>query len=302
MVILQAMEINGDTAQLNTPHIFNFAECLHFLDRGYDDCLYTIEGEAVLKPLRIGGEQGLIKTSPKSDTLKVERVAGELNLTKAARYITEWFDLKRDLQPFYQLLDQHEQLSWMSTRYHGLRLMGIPDLFEALCWCVIGQQINLTFAYKLKRRLVENYGSFLKHDSKKHYFFPEPEALAALSVEALREMQFSRRKAEYIIGIARQFADGTLSKSAVSDLSSSRKMLKRLIEIRGVGPWTANYALMKAIQQPNCITYDDTGLQSAVSSVLGLDRKPSRKEIESFFEPFAGWESYLNIYLWRTLS
>ncbi|SHF10434.1 DNA-3-methyladenine glycosylase II [Fodinibius roseus] len=296
------MEFHHDTAQLNTPHIFNFAECLHFLDRGYDDCLYTIEGKAVLKPLRIGKEQGLIKISPRSDTLKVERIAGELNLTKATQYVTEWFDLKRELQPFYQLLDQHEQFSWMSTRYHGLRLMGIPDLFEALCWCVIGQQINLTFAYKLKRRLVENYGSFLKHDSTKHYFFPEPEVLAALSVESLRDMQFSRRKAEYIIGIARQFVRGDFSKQQLQNQETYQQMVTQLKTIRGVGDWTANYVLMKSLQKMNCITYGDTGLQSAVSSIMNLDRKPTRSEIENFFKPFRGWESYLNIYLWRKLS
>jgi DNA-3-methyladenine glycosylase II len=79
-------------------------------------------------------------------------------------------------------------------------------------------------------------------------------------------------------------------------------MLKRLKEIRGVGDWTANYVLMKSLGRTDCITYGDTGLQSAVSSILELDRKPTREEIIRFFEPFAGWESYLNIYLWRTLS
>ena len=296
------MEIDRDTVQLTTPHIFNFEECLHFLDRGYDDCLYTIGDEAVLKPLFIDGKRGLVRVSPESGKLNVARVFGELDLGQAARYVAEWFDLERDLHPFYQLLSQHKQLSEMADRYHGLRLMGIPDLFEALCWCVIGQQINLTFAYRLKRRLVENYGSFLTHNGQPHYLFPKSEVLADLSVEELREQQFSRRKAEYIIGIAREVADGSLSKTALSKCSNSDEMLKRLTDIRGVGPWTANYVLMKSLQQPDCITYGDTGLQSAVSSLLRLDRKPTKEEINSFFEPFAGWESYLNIYLWRSLS
>ena len=301
LVILRAMKTSHNTVQLDTPRIFSFEECLDFLDRGYDDCLYTIEEGAVLKPLCLDGERGLIKVVPIMDGLKVEQLSGELNLTKAARYVSDWFDLGRDLKPFYQLLNHHEHLSWMTTRYHGLRLMGIPDLFEALCWCVIGQQINLTFAYRLKRRLVETYGRFLTHNGQKHYLFPKPEILADVSIEELREMQFSRRKAEYITGIARQYAEGRLSKAALSKCSDSKQMLNRLTEIRGVGPWTANYVLMKALQQPDCITYGDTGLQSAVSSMLDLDRKPTKEEVDSFFAPFAGWESYLNIYLWRTL-
>lgn len=63
---------------------------------------------------------------------------------------------------------------------------------------------------------------------------------------------------------------------------------------------TASYVLMKSLPQPDFITYGDTGLQSAVSFLLKLDRKPTKKEVDSFFEPFVGWESYLNIYLWRT--
>ncbi|GAA5521355.1 hypothetical protein LQ318_06375 [Aliifodinibius salicampi] len=181
-------------------------------------------------------------------------------------------------------------------------MMGIPDLFEALCWCVIGQQINLTFAYRLKRRLVERYGTSITYKLQRHHFFPKPKILAQITIDELREMQFSRRKAEYIIGIVQQFAEEKLSKSFLANLPNKQQRLKSLIKIRGVGEWTANYVLMKSLKQMNCITYGDTGLQSAVFSLLNLKRKPTRKEIEDFFEPFTGWKSYLNIYLWRTLS
>src|SRR5699024_950376 len=299
------MIVTDNTIRIPKPNIFSFDECLHFLDRGYDDCLFTIEKERLIKPLRMDGEEVLIAVSDDTDTLKVEILSGngsQKGLEETAGFVSSWFDLDRDLRPFYQLLAQDSRLSDMAGRFHGLRLMGIPDLFEALCWCVIGQQINLTFAHRLKRRLVETYGTTLEHDSEKHYFFPEPRILAGLSVEKLKKMQFSRRKAEYTIGIARQFAAGELSKEAIGKLPGSKQMLARLKNIRGVGPWTANYVLMKSFQQPNCITYGDTGLQSAVSSMLDLDRKPTKEEVDSFFEPFAGWESYLNIYLWRILS
>ena len=53
-------------------------------------------------------------------------------------------------------------------QYYGLRTLGIPDLFEALSWGIIGQQINLTYAYTLKRRLVEQFGSYVEWDGRKH--------------------------------------------------------------------------------------------------------------------------------------
>ncbi len=301
-----SMFSNTETIRILKPEIFSFSECLCFLDRGYDDCLYSIDGTSVQKPLRVEGNKALIRVEEDDKSLKVEMLSGdditEDALKEVADYVSAWFDLQRDLRPFYQLLKESDRFSWMSDRFAGLRLMGIPDLFEALCWCVTGQQINLTFAYRLKRKLVETYGTSIIYNSSRYFYFPEPEVLAGLEINDLKELQFSRQKAEYIIGIAKEFSEGNLAKNDLANFDTSKQMLARLKEIKGVGDWTANYVLMKSLQQLNCITYGDTGLQSAISSILDMDRKPTRQEIEAVFEPFAGWESYLNIYLWRTLS
>lgn len=291
--------------QISKPNIFSFSECLQFLDRGYDDCLYTVYDDRVIKPLQIEGHPSLVQVKENKGKLEITILKGPISksvLEKVADYVIAWFDLDRDLKPFYHLLGQNKQFIYMRKKYYGLRLMGIPDLFEALCWCVIGQQINLTFAHRLKRQLVEKYGTFITYNTRRHYFFPAPEILADLKKEDLKKLQFSRQKAEYIIGIAKDFADGKITKQSLGNLDSCQQMLDRLKEIRGVGDWTANYVLMKTLKQMNCITYGDTGLHSAVSSILKLDRKPKRDELHSLFEPFSGWESYLVIYLWRTLS
>lgn len=299
------MNTAENTIDLRKPQIFDFKECLHFLDRGYDDCLYQLRADRVIKPLQADGKQFLIQIRESGDHLRAEVLAGDLTppaQEQAGRYVTEWFDLDQELDDFYALLREQPRLAFMPEKYYGLRLMGIPDLFEALCWCVIGQQINLTFAYRLKRALVETYGERIVYDDNSYYYFPDAEKLAGLSVEELKELQFSRQKAEYITGIAREFAEGNFSKAALSRLEDTEAMLSRLKQIRGVGDWTANYALMKCLRRKDCITYGDTGLQSAVSALSGLDRKPTRSEVESFFAPLSGWESYLVIYLWRTLS
>ncbi|SMO46263.1 DNA-3-methyladenine glycosylase family protein [Fodinibius sediminis] len=295
------------TIYLKKPDLFSFPECLHFLDRGYDDCLYHIDinRKSVYKALKIGADRYLTRVSDHEDELKIEILLGDTSEEYEQgikNYIIDWFDLKRDLKPFYCKLNNYENLSWMTNRYHGLRLMGIPDLFEALCWCVTGQQINLSFAYRLKRRLVEAYGRSVTYDGKTFYYFPEPEVLFRLEISAFRKLQFSRRKAEYIIGISQQFAEGEMTKKQLGSCENRTEMLKRLLKIRGVGEWTANYVLMKSMGRTDCVTYGDTGLQSSVSSLLELNRKPTRKEIERVFAPFKGWESYLNIYLWRSLG
>lgn len=299
------MPAKSNHLHIAKPDIFDFSECLHFLDRGYDECLYSIVGNRILKAFYVGGEPVLFRVGEENDLLLIEILAENTlpdRLEKVRDYVVEWFDLERDLQDFYRLLSQDSRLAFMKDRYFGLRLMGIPDLFEALCWCVIGQQINLSFAYRLKRRLVETYGSKLTYKSRSYHLFPSADILSSLSVNELRKLQFSRNKAEYIIGIAKEFASGQITKNLLVDLSNTEQMIKRLTNIRGIGEWTANYVLMKSIKRMDCITYGDSGLNSAVSSILELEKKPTREQINTLFQYFTGWESYLVIYLWRTLS
>lgn len=91
-------------------------------------------------------------------------------------------------------------------------MMCIPDLFEALTWAIMGQQINLTFAYKLKQRFVEHFGECLTFEGNTFWLYPTYERIATLSVEELITLQFTVRKAEYVIGVAKAMTNGELTK------------------------------------------------------------------------------------------
>jgi len=193
-------------------------------------------------------------------------------------------------------------LKRLAERYYGLRLIGIPDLFEALAWSVIGQQINLNFAYTLKKRLVEAFGEKVTGDGRDFCLFPSPETVAGLSPETLLKMQFSRNKTEYLVGIARRITSGELSKEIIlkegNDLNAMRA---KLLEIRGVGQWTADYVLMKCFRLPSAFPIGDVGLHNALKIQLGLPQKPSLKEIEKIAAGWKDWEAYATFYLWRSL-
>jgi DNA-3-methyladenine glycosylase II len=217
-------------------------------------------------------------------------------------YIATWFDLERDLAPFYKLLKKNKQLAFMANKYAGLRMIGIPDMHEALCWCIIGQQINLAFAHTLKRRLTEQYGESLEHDGHTYYAFPEPIILAGLTVEELKLLQFSTRKAEYVIGVSQLMAGGELSKEKLEQLPGFEAQVAELVSIRGIGVWTANYVLMKSLGRMQSITYGDAGLNKALQTIAGFEKNPSAAMVNEYFKPFKGWEAYLVFYFWRSLS
>lgn len=284
---------------------FSFNECLWFLNRNFDDCMHTVYTGSVRKALLIDQLPVLLEISMIRQHLRVQVLRGEINDQTEPfirNYITEWFNPDEDIAAFYKLLVRHKSLAYMPEAFKGLRLIGIPDLFEALAWSIIGQQINLPFAYRVKRRFVEKYGSSILYDDVLYHIFPSWETVANLNPDDLCEMQFSRRKAEYIIGLADAFVRGEISKQQLAGLPDFISRQKALTNIRGIGIWTANYALMKSLKEPSCIPYGDAGLLNALMNHKIIREKSDSKEMNTFFKKFPGWESYLVFYLWRSLA
>jgi len=264
--------------------------------------MHRVTQTSVTKPFRVGEQVTLLEISQKQEDLSVQFRGGDIIEEALLReQVIALFDLETDLSPFYERLEADAELAFMTTDYYGLRLIGIPNLFEALCWSIIGQQINLSFAYSLKRRIVELAGEQIAYDGHVFHAFPTPARMASLTVEELRPLQFSGRKAEYLIGVARTFESGEISKSQLLALPTAEAMVQKLVTLRGVGEWTAHYSLMKSLKIPTSIPYGDVGLYNALFALKRLPKRPSRAELASVFDSFQGWEAYLTLYLWRSL-
>ena len=175
-------------------------------------------------------------------------------------------------------------------------------MFETICWAIIGQQINLKFAYTLKKRLVEGYGEKMEYDNEEYFLFPTPKAISKLQVVDLKPLQFTTRKAEYIIGIAKLFNEGIIKKEELAIEKDYEKLKNRLILIRGVGAWTADYTIMKCFDINDAFPIADVGIHNALKGILGLDKKPTIEEIEKLSVNWSGWEAYATFYLWRSLN
>ncbi len=293
------------TIRIKTPKIFSFNETLSFLDRDYDECLYELSDKAVSKLIHLSDGKGIIKIYQKRESLEIElqkREISELNLQEVKDYVIEWFDLTRNIEPFYTLLDKHKELSYFTKEYYGSRIISIPNLFEAICWAIIGQQINLTFAYKLKRLLVEKYGEKEIVNNQVYFTFPTPEILAKASRNDLISMKFSRQKIDYLMNISNAFLEGQISKEILFKCKNTNERIEQLTAIKGIGVWSANYVLLKSFQDMSCITYGDSGLNKAIHVIYKTNKKPSKNKIDSIFKGFKNWESYLNFYLWKSLK
>ncbi len=293
------------TISIGIPTHFSFNETLSFLDRGFDECLYNLTGNTVSRLINLSDGIGIIKIYQKKDNLEVELQKAKIskyNLQEVKDYVIEWFDLTRNIEPFYKLLNKHKELSYFTKEYSGSRIISIPNLFEAICWAIIGQQINLTFAYKLKRLLVEKYGEKEIVNKQIYRSFPTPKILAKADRNDLIEMKFSRQKIDYLMNISNAFLDNQLSKEILLNCKNKGERVERLTAIKGIGIWSANYVLMKSIRDMSCITYGDSGLNKAIHTIFKTEKKSSKNEIDVIFKGFKNWESYLNFYLWKSLN
>jgi DNA-3-methyladenine glycosylase II len=290
--------------EIYPPAEFNFEECLIFLGRSSLEVLYQINEGFVYKLIKVKESLILCKIGFSNDAIKVEFPISPLSIHGrkiVAEYIWEWFDLDQDLGEFYQLASQDRVLKKLAHKYYGLRIICIPDLFEALVWAIMGQQINLTFAYTLKKRFVELFGESLTFEGETFWLFPSFEKIASINVDDLRKLQFTSRKAEYIIGIAKAMENGELTKELLLQKKDYQQMQKSLMMIRGIGAWTADYVMMKCLHYASSFPVADVGLHNALKNQLGLERKPTIEEIKEYAGDWEGWQAYATFYLWRSL-
>ncbi len=290
---------------IETPKEFNFHQCLHFLNRSPQELLHTTNGEQVQKVIRVHGKTILfsIETDLQNQLLvHILNQRPSVALQQAVRnYVTDWFDLNTNLKPFYTLASKDPILKPLVKKYAGYRIVGMPDLFEALAWAIIGQQINLSFAYRLKKQFVQSYGEMFRWKDQTYYHFPIAEVVAGLSPDSLLALQFSKQKAAYVIATATAIATGAVSKNQLL-LLSFPEAKAQLQQLKGIGNWTANYVLMKTFHYPNAFPLEDAGLHQALRKQLNLQTKPPLEQVKTLFTKYMGWEAYATLYLWRSLS
>jgi len=281
---------------------FSWKECLWYLDRGFKDCLHVID-DVMVRKLVLFENNPVVFSVTYHNEIRIEILHNPQSVDHSLvrKYVESWFDLSRDLREFIKLAAKDQILSPLLIKYYGLRMVGIVDIFEALAWSVIGQQINLHFAYNMKSGLVKEYGLKLNFNDEEFYAFPNPEIIADLQIKDLLLLQFSRQKADYLIGIAKLLSEGKFQKTELESCTYP-ETIKKLVAIRGIGPWSANYVAMRCLKKMEAFPIDDAGLQNALKNELGLDKKPDIKQIEELGISWNPWQAYATLYLWRSLA
>ena len=178
----------------------------------------------------------------------------------------------------------------------GLRVPLIPTGFDALCWAIIGQQINVPFAAALRREIVnlagEKVGEMRAH--------PTPQRVADLGAAALTKRRYSRSKAAYLVDAARAVAEGRLDVEGMAE-GSAVAAERRLTATRGIGTWTARYAMLRS-GFADAAPVGDSALATALQRLHGMDERPAHEEVDRMMKSFAPNRSLATCHLWASLK
>jgi len=178
-----------------------------------------------------------------------------------------------ELEPFYAWAANQPVLRELIVRLGGFRPPLAPDPFESLVTSISAQQVSLFAAFAVRNRLIERFGERGRHA----YAFPARERIAGAREDELVALGFSRRKAEYVIGLARAEVD--LEGLAALDDDEVRAAITSL---RGLGPWTAEWFLARHLARPRAWPAGDLGLRKAAELLYGLDVHELGRRLDPF--------------------
>jgi DNA-3-methyladenine glycosylase II len=193
-----------------------------------------------------------------------------------------------DLGPFYAFAQTEPVLSALVQELRGLRPPIAVEPFESLVTSITAQQVSLRAALAIRNRLIERFGVRAEHA----YAFPSRKRLALAEAEELTAVGFSRRKAEYAVGLARSELD-------LSGLAAlpDEEVKARLTALPGIGEWTADWFLARHLARPEAWPAGDLGVRKAVSRFYGDGRSLTTEEVRAMGERFSPFQNLTAHYL-----
>ena len=265
------------TFEMLLPGPLDIPASLELFRRSGDDLIDRWDGATLVRTQPIG-EQKVAYACTVAGTIDAPALHVAIEDVRCHEAIEQALKVSFVVAPpeFAALVRADPILAALNERYRGLRTILQFDLLAALVRSISAQQVNLRWAVTTRRRLAEAFGE--RHTIGQRFVYSlNAERLAAASVEEIRALQFTTRKAEYIIGVARAIADDKLNLATLVQLSDE-EIIARLTALRGIGRWTAEWILARSLGRP-VVVAGDLGVRKAVGLAYLGTSLPSEKAV-----------------------
>jgi DNA-3-methyladenine glycosylase II len=206
----------------------------------------------------------------------------------------------QDLAPFYELGRADQAMAGLVEQFYGLHLPHTASVFEALVLAVLGQQISTSVARIIRTLLIETFGPSAEFDGEIYYAFPRPASIWASSPAELHTMKLTQRKSEYVHGLAGSALDPEMGLERLEELTD-REIVEKLVALRGVGMWTAQWALIRAVGRPDALPLGDLALRRVVSRLFMDGEDVNDAKVEEIAQRWSPYRTYATVYLFSAL-
>lgn len=253
----------------------------------------VIDGQAVEVAVRqIGGRE--------APQLEIE-VAGP-GLTERcgaiARLLLErMLGVHKDLKPFYALAARDPRLRPLVDEFRGLKPPQFPTVFEGVANGIACQQLSLLVGILLLSRLAHKVGAISPNPKCTFHAFPDPADFSDVKVESLKYLGFSTNKSQALLDISFAIRERGLDLQSLVHLDN-QAAIEGLVRLKGVGRWTAEYVLLRALGRLDVFPGDDVGARKKLAHFL---QKKKPLDYDGVRNAVAGWQPYAGLIYFHLL-
>jgi len=285
------------------PGNYRHADVLAFHGRDAQSTAELVQGQHIRKGIVLQGCPAVVEIrlaqAEAHCSLLIDGPADGAQVVDLDDLARRLLGLRMDVAAFEDRHGEHPELGMLILAQSGLRVPMAATPFEALTWAVTGQQINVGVASQLRRRLIL-LGR--RQHSSGLWCHPDAQGVAQLNEAQLREAKFSVAKTQTILTISRLASEGKLPLDDWMAMPLAVPAMEAaLLSIKGVGPWTANYTLLRGFGHADGSLHGDVAVRNALQRVLGQADKVSAAQTEAWLRQFAPWRSLVAAHLWASL-
>ena len=203
--------------------------------------------------------------------------------------------LNQRIEDFENRFRSHPQLGLLIARHPGLRVPVAATPFEALTWAITGQQISIGAAVSLRRKLIQASGA--RHACGLACY-PDAQHVANLREEQLRQAGFSTSKTQTLLALSREVIENRLPLDAWTAPLPINEIREQLLRIRGIGPWTVNYALLRGFGWLDGSLHGDAAVRRQLQQLLGPTEMVTEDFAKQWLDEFSPWRALVAAHLW----
>lgn len=217
-----------------------------------------------------------------------------------AAMVSRMLGLHQQIEVFERRYAGHPQLGRLIANNPGLRVPVAATPFEALTWAITGQQISLSAAVSLRRRLI--LAANLRHSSGL-LCYPDAQQIAVMSHQSLRQAGFSVTKVRTLQTVSRLVTDGALPLDDWAlNFPGDEIVRDQLLAVAGIGPWTVNYTLLRGYGWLDGSLHGDAAVRRGLQTLLESPEKIDQSKAEDWLIPFSPWRALIAAHIWANQS